>query len=648
MLRGAVVALDETIYQFFARRWRRFTGRTRGASRSVADDGRATDVVALGPRLRILANAVALREIELCFHEGPLVIAPERLWLPRRQGLLPTRAENDRLTVLTTTFAAAAVRRDLAAQPLLEGRRAWYVSALALERALADELPGWAAQRGELAPALLATRPALTSMSGTSALLEAVIQHRLGRTLTELSSQCNVDVESVRRACLADDSDEALDVDVLGSDAIDTLAGVPWWGRIAAADEVALHGNPVTDASSPPSAVTTQHTSRPRTVQRRRKLDEPVAPENPLTHSFEKVHTAEEHSGGNKHADGSDELDEHGDALDELELDEVVLSNERTSSIYRADLTLLAGATPGDAATTGICYDEWDAARGRYLARHCRVHIEQPVSDALAGAALRSRVQHQHRRALWRLRDELRRVETALRWSFRQPDGPEVDVDATVDRLAGLRAGHDGGERLYARRRRRGHDVAVLMLIDASLSTDAWVANRRVLDTARDGVTLLRLVLEHHVTEVAMAGFCSYTHEDCRFIALEGFDEDAATGLARLAGLRPAGYTRIGPALRHGFEVLLRARAPRRMIVLVTDAKPTDTDHYEGRHGIGDVRQALREGQRLGLQTFALAIDPAAASHLPAMFGPRGFAGLPSVDALAVAGAKLFTALRRC
>ena len=36
------------------------------------------------------------------------------------------------------------------------------------------------------------------------------------------------------------------------------------------------------------------------------------------------------------------------------------------------------------------------------------------------------------------------------------------------------------------------------------------------------------------------------------------------------------GYTRIGPALRHGFEVLLRARAPRRMIVLVTDAKPTD------------------------------------------------------------------------
>ena len=39
---------------------------------------------------------------------------------------------------------------------------------------------------------------------------------------------------------------------------------------------------------------------------------------NPLVHSFEKVHTAEEYQGGRKAVDGSDEMASHGEALDEL------------------------------------------------------------------------------------------------------------------------------------------------------------------------------------------------------------------------------------------------------------------------------------------------------------------------------------------
>ena len=43
---------------------------------------------------------------------------------------------------------------------------------------------------------------------------------------------------------------------------------------------------------------------------------------------------------------------------------------------------------------------------------------------------------------------------------------------------------------------------------------------------------------------------------DCRLARIKGFDAPWATGHARLAALEPAGYTRIGPALRHYQESL--------------------------------------------------------------------------------------------
>lgn len=633
------MALDETLFAWFARRW-------RSRSRTAATSHRDVDLVARTNRLRIVASAIALRDVEIRFHAGPLSIAGASLLLPRQLGVLPTIEENEELALVSVGFAAAAIRAGLGEKFDLDDDARWLAAALALERSLLSELPGWAARRARLAAAVLTTRPCLASTRGAAALLEAVVQHDLGRSLDAIEADVPAELRAdTRAACLHNDGISAI---LHRLDPLRTvrLEFVPLWGRLVPG-QGPLGSSPTRPIADAPSDVSSEHASRPRTAKRRRQLEAPAAEPNPLTHSFEKVHTAEEYTGGNKHADGSDELGEHRDALDELDLDEVVLSNERTASVYRADLSLLGAASARDPDDAGLRYDEWDPVRRRYLSRHCRLYVERLEPDPAAGASLRRRVQHEHRRTSWRLRDELQRIRSALRWSSRQPDGPEIDVDAVVDRQAALRAGHDGGERLYARRRRRGHDVAMLLLVDASLSTDAWVDDRRVLDTARDAVAVLLAALEPDIDEIGVAAFRSYTHHDCRFSAIKGFDEDVGMGLSRLAALRPAGYTRIGPALRHGFEVLLRTRARRRVVVLVTDGKPTDTDHYEGRHGIGDVRQAVREGQRVGVETFALAIDPRAAAHLPAMFGPRGYAGLAEVGDLALAAVRLFAQLRQ-
>ncbi len=400
-------------------------------------------------------------------------------------------------------------------------------------------------------------------------------------------------------------------------------------GRVWPAAQLAASDVRGGDEQQLPASVTTEREARRRAPPlREKRLLEERGHENPLTHSFEKVHTAEEHKGGSKRADGADELDDHLAALEELDLEEVVVSGEPTRSVYRADLALSGDMPHADAASAGLRYDEWDPRRRQYLTRYCAVTVEHPEPDAAAGFALRARILADERRALADTKGELARLDTSLRWRTRQPEGPEIDLDALVDRATALRSGHDGPSRLYVSRRKRGHSVALLLLVDASMSTDGWVANRRVLDLERDAAAVVSLACDDVVDDLALAAFCSFSRQDCRFTLLKSFEEPLASGLGRLAQLQPRGYTRVGPALRHATAALARTSCRRKAVLLLSDGKPTDTDRYEGPHGVGDVRQAVREAKKAGVDVFALSADPRSKALLPQMFGVRGHAGL--------------------
>ncbi len=373
---------------------------------------------------------------------------------------------------------------------------------------------------------------------------------------------------------------------------------------------------------------------RRRPPLRKRELPD-AERENPLTHSFEKVHTLEDYQGGQKPVDGADEIDAHAEALDELNLEEVVTSREPARSVYSAEAGALGEEADTERAESALTYDEWDPRKRRYLPGYCALRVEVPNSDSDAGAALSADVRGNERRVIAELRELLLRLDSERRAHTRQPDGPDVDIDALVARAAALRSGHDESDRLYISKRRRGHSLAVLLLVDGSLSTDSWVDNQRVLELERRAAAILTLAWDELIDEFALASFCSFSHSDCRFTMLRDFREPIEVGLGRLASLEPRGYTRLGPALRHGLHLLEARRAERRVLLLLSDGKPTDLDRYEGRHGIGDVRQAIREAEQRAVDVFALSVDPRSAPLLPRMFGSRGFAGLANSRDLA-------------
>ena len=233
-----------------------------------------------------------------------------------------------------------------------------------------------------------------------------------------------------------------------------------------------------------------------------------------------------------------------------------------------------------------------------------------------AAAVLRKHAKHV--RDLRTAFDRLRAVRVLKN---RQPDGGEVDIDALIDRYATVRSGHQPDDKLYLVRRRQRRDLATLLLLDLSSSTDSWIKGHRVLDVARESLLVLGEVLSSYRDQVGIGGFYSYTRRDCRFVILKDFAEPWPQCKATLASVEPTGYTRIGPAIRHGIHLLQQQKATQKLLLLISDGKPTDYDRYEGRYGIADVRQAIREAGQVRIHTYALAVDVQAKLYLPEMFG---------------------------
>jgi nitric oxide reductase NorD protein len=251
------------------------------------------------------------------------------------------------------------------------------------------------------------------------------------------------------------------------------------------------------------------------------------------------------------------------------------------------------------------------------------------------------------RREVEAVRAELEQLEVSRRWRSRQLDGSEIDEDAMVDRHACLAARTTPPDRLNRQRRRSAPTLAALLLVDSSLSTDGWVDDTRVLELEIDAALVLGEALASFDIELGVAAFHSHTRTDCRFDVVKGFQEPWRGARHRLASVEPEGYTRIGPAVRHATELLSRTQAQRRLLLLLTDGKPNDYDRYEGRHGVADVRQAIREADAKRVHVHAFAIDHDARFHLPQMLGGGRYTFLKHPRGLSAALGEVLVAAQR-
>jgi len=226
------------------------------------------------------------------------------------------------------------------------------------------------------------------------------------------------------------------------------------------------------------------------------------------------------------------------------------------------------------------------------------------------------------------LRNQFQALAPTRVWRNAQADGCEIDLDAYLrfssERLAGV---HTAAPGLYRDLRVGDRDLACLLLADLSLSTDAHINNdQRVIDVIRDSLFLFGESLMGTGDRFALYGFSSRKRDHVRFHTIKSFEEAYnAEVRGRIAAVKPGFYTRMGAAIRHASTLLIKQPANRRLLLIITDGKPNDLDHYEGRYGIEDTRQAIREAHRAGLQPFCVTIDQQAGEYLPHIFGSNGY-----------------------
>lgn len=365
-----------------------------------------------------------------------------------------------------------------------------------------------------------------------------------------------------------------------------------------------------------------------------------------LQHQFEKVETAEEFGGNFRDMDAEDDLNDHANALDELRMKYTVRVDDTVHSVYQADFlenTTVQESTDREGKGPFLFYPEWDYKKRTYKKNFCKVY---PTPLFKRDMDYYSQTLSKHKIILMGLRKQLTSLHNKYQQQHRQSRGDVFDLDALVDRFVAVHCGKTPEEHIYLSKRKKEKDLAVLLLLDNSLSSDAFVNGNRVIDVEKQVSLLFGEILNEFAITFSIGAFHSKTRNHSYYVMLKAFDEDWNKAKYKMGALTPSGYTRIGPAIRHSGALLDSCSAKNKWLILISDGKPNDYDRYEGKYGIHDVKQALRELNHRHINTYALAIEAQAKYYLPQMFGQNHYQILNAPEQLLVALMKLFEKIK--
>ncbi len=376
------------------------------------------------------------------------------------------------------------------------------------------------------------------------------------------------------------------------------------------------------------------------------QIDQKQQEDYVMTHDFEKIDTAEEWDGGWRDFDGDDELDEHSKALEELNMKYTVRVDDTSHSVYQAEFvenTTVAESTTINTENYYISYDEWDYSKRQYKEDFCKVYPKTLKENNLS---YYKKTLKDNASTLLGLRKMLSSVNNKFQQQRRQNQGEEFDLDALTDLYIDVQSGHTPSENIYLSKRKKEKDLSILMLLDVSLSSDGYAANNRVIDVEKQVSILFGEILNEFNVDFSINTFYSKTRNYSTYLSLKDFDEDWDKSKYKIGAVEPEGYTRIGTALRHSGALLDKRDTKNKWVILISDGKPNDYDKYEGKYGINDVKQALRELNERNINSYALAIEANAKYYLPQMFGTDHYEILTTPVELLQSLAKLYDRIK--
>lgn len=411
------------------------------------------------------------------------------------------------------------------------------------------------------------------------------------------------------------------------------MAPVPIWLHFAQPGFGAAAPDEHADAAAPPPNAA--HTNRKQGT--RKDQDQHNRKDSFIIHRFESILSWVESMNINRSVDDDDDENAQKAAEDQ---DEITLSKQDRKAATRLRLHLdLSPADADHEALAGVfTYPEWNHRSRSYMPDHCRV-LDAPAQPGPARFAPNERRMREVRRQFEALRP--RRILQP-----RQIDGAELDLDALLTARADLVATGRGSDRIWQSARQTERDLSVAFLIDTSRSTEAAIGDTSVIEVAREAIAALAGGIDAAGDRLAIWGFSSVRRDRVFLTRCKDFDALISPEItARIGALKPGHYTRLGAAIRHVSAQLADEPSARKLLIVLTDGKPNDLDHYEGQHGIEDSHMAVREARNGGQSLHGVVIDEDGQDWFARIFGRGGFTLLPNPERLTKAVPDIYRTL---
>ena len=229
-----------------------------------------------------------------------------------------------------------------------------------------------------------------------------------------------------------------------------------------------------------------------------------------------------------------------------------------------------------------------------------------------------------------------------------QEDGDEIDINAAIRAMIDLRMGETPDPRVNIRYERKTRDLAVMLLLDLSESTNEVLgdSDRPVIQLAREATALLAWAVDAIGDPFAIHGFASDSRHDVQYYRFKDFDtpyDDQAR--ARIAGMQGGYSTRMGAAFRHAAHHLSHQPQEKKLLLLVSDGEPSDIDVKDPQYLRHDTKKAVEELAREGIRTYCLTLDPHADAYVSRIFGANGYTVVDHVNRLPERLPSLFASL---
>ena len=576
----------------------------------------------------------------------------ESIFLPVSMIEMPDMEEQERLTHLLIFFLSSQIRHNtlktaLINRAMLEQDRLvadiyWIIENTRLFPLIKDSYPGVFRNWDSIVKYLLNRRPGPQHINKVEAQVEVFLRDSLNGTLaasfTSLSPQTSLELTLAIK--------ERWKEAGLPLKKYRGMAPFTPWGKLIPdrIKEGFIYCDETSANDATPDAGQTPDAERPKTKSETRNryaakkttVDEKQNEQGLTLNIYDKLLSWADFVNVTRPFDDDPEDDagEKADNMEELTTAEV---KKTSGSFFNSDLEKNAdytAASTREIATKKVfLYPEWDYRKGAYRPDASR--LGEWVA-AGAGTQAVDAIMKEKKGLIKEVTRKFEAITPAATLKSRQMDGDFIDLNAAVEAFSDFEAGKTPSDRLYATYTRNERDISVLFLVDLSMSTDGWVGDHRIIDHEKESLVILCEAMSKLKDRHAIYGFSGKTAKDCRYYHIKGFNETyGSTVKERIGSLIPYHYTRMGPAIRHATSILEKETSKVRLLFLLSDGKPNDTDEYEGRYGLEDTRMAIKEAEHEGIIPFCLTVDSDANDYLPRLFGRGNYAVVSGADKLA-------------